>query len=199
MVVDVRRIGYMPSRLGFAAGGDTTVSVFVLPSAQEVPAVQVTGAGTRSLALAGFEQRMLERKRGSGTGRFITAAEIEASPPLRATQIVENVPSILVRRVDGDRSAIMGKGTGGGAECPATVYLDGVHIPGSGEAVRDRRGRLVGVRDYGAPIDQLVDPSDVVGVEVYARGVFAPPQFRPPGDEKAVGCAVVAFWTRRAR
>jgi hypothetical protein len=95
----------------------------------------------------------------------------------------------------------MGKGTAGlgGAECPATVYLDGVHIPGNGETIRDRRGRVVSTREYGAPIDQLVDPSQIAGVEVYARGVFAPPQFHPPGDERVLRCAIVAFWTKHAR
>jgi len=199
ILIDVRRIGYMPSRVGFAAGGDTSISVFLLPSTQQMPGVEVMGIKTRPLPIAGFEQRMLERKRGAGAGHFITAKDIEASPSLRATQIVENIPSILVRRTSGDRFAIYGKSVGGGGECVATVYLDGVRVASSGELTRDRRGRVVNQRDaLGSPIDQLVTPSEIAGVEVYGRGLFAPTQFHPPGDEMALRCAIVAYWTKHA-
>jgi hypothetical protein len=137
---------------------------------------------------------MLDRKRGAGSGHFITAKDIEASPVTRASQVVENIPSIIVRRVDLDRYAIFGRMVGGG-ECPATVYLDGVRLSG-GDLMTVRRGRSTSTRDAGAPIDQYVTPPEIAGVEVYARGAFAPPQFQPPADAAALKCAIVVFWTK---
>jgi hypothetical protein len=147
VVFDVRRIGFMPTRLSIAAGGDTVVSVLLLAAAQSLPRVDVNDAAIAPPGLAGFEQRMLARQRGAGTGQFITAKEIEKMSPLRSTQIVESVPSIVVRRTGGDKYAIYGRLASGG-ECAATVYVDGVRLSGVGDILlgRDRRGRTTVMR-----------------------------------------------------
>ena len=106
---DVRRIGYMPSRIALVDGGDTTLSVLLLPATRELPGVEVTDTRARPPGLADFEQRMRERQRGAGAGHFLTAKDIEAMQPLRVTQVVENVPSMVVRRTGGDRFAIYGR------------------------------------------------------------------------------------------
>lgn len=195
---DVRRIGFMPSRLGLPAGGDTSVSVLLLPTAQAMPAVEVTNTSTRVPSLAGFEERMHDRKKGAGVGYFLTAKDIEPMNPSRTTQIFETVPGMTARRVssDGQRWAIFGKATGGGGDCPATVYLDGIRLAGGGNATVDRRGRYTGTREVGAPIDEYINPAEIAGIEVYARGMLAPPQFQPPGNEAALHCAIAALWTK---
>lgn len=200
VVFDAKRVGYMPSRISLVAGGDTTVTVLLLPSATSLPTIEVKDVPLRPAGLAGFEQRMKERQRGAGAGWFITAKDIEAKQPLRATQVVEGVPSIYVRRVAGDRFAIYGH-SGIGAECPATVYLDGVVVGGISDMVlgRDRRGRAVVTKDgEGAPIDMIIEPSDIAGVEVYQRGIFAPTALQP-NDPNAMRCAIIAYWTKHAR
>jgi hypothetical protein len=201
VVFDVRRVGYMPSRIALVDGGDTTLSVLLLPATRELPGVEVTGPRARPPGLADFEQRMRERQRGAGTGYFLTARDIEAMQVLRATQVVENVPSMVVRRTEGDRFAIHGRLTTGG-ECAATVYLDGVRVAGMGDVLmgRDRRGRSVIVRGDdggGTAIDQLVTPTELAGVEVYARGILAPVRLQP-NDPNAMKCAIVAFWSKHA-
>jgi len=194
VVFDVRRLGFMPSRIALTGGGDTSFSVLLLPSAQRMEGVEVTSKAGKPAALAGFEERMLARQRASGTGFFITAKEIESRPATRTTQVVENVPSIRIRRVSGDKYGIFGRGVGG-AECPATLWLDGIRIGGGAQPMRDRRGRLV-EKAESTEIDEYVDPNELAGVEVYARGMLAPPQFLPPGDPNAPRCAVVVFWTK---
>jgi hypothetical protein len=201
IVFDVKRIGYLPSRIALVDGSDTTLSVLLLPATRELPGVEVTDARPRPPGLAGFEQRMKERQRGTGSGHFFTTKDIEAMQPTRSTQVVENTPSMVVRRTGGDRFAIYGKLTNGG-ECAATVYLDGIRIGGAGDVLmgRDRRGRPVVMRGSdgeGASIDQYVTPPELAGVEVYARGLFAPIQFQP-SDPGAMKCAVVVYWTKRA-
>ena len=198
---DVKRIGYMPSRIALVDGGDTTLTVLLLPATQELPGVEVTDTRTGPPGVAGFEQRMRERQRGAGAGHFVTAKDIEAMQPLRVTQVVENVPSIVVRRTGGDRFAIYGKAASGG-ECAATVYLDGVRIAGAGDVLmgRDRRGRPVVMRGDdggGASIDQFVTPTELAGVETYARAILAPVRLQP-NDPNAMKCAIVAFWTKHA-
>jgi hypothetical protein len=196
LTFDVRRVGYMPSRMGVAAGGDTIVSLLLLPATQRLAGVEVRERGVRAPSLEGFEQRMAERKRGVGAGHFITAADIEAMKAERTTQVVESVPSMIVRRVAEGRFAIFGHQVGRGAECPATVYLDGIRLAGGGEQTVDRRGRYTGQREVGAPIDQYITPMEIAGIEVYARGTFAPPQFQPPSDANATKCAIVVVWSK---
>ena len=199
IVFDIRRIGFMPTRMMLAGGGDTSVAVLMLPAAQNLPTVDVKDAPLRPPGLAGFEQRMLERKRGAGTGHFITARDIEAMAPIRATQVVQNIPSIFVKRLSGERFAIYGRQANGG-ECAATIYLDGVRITGVGDVLigRGRGGRSVVMRgDTDSPLDQYVQPSEIAGVEVYARGLIAPPQFQPT-DPNAARCAIVVYWTKHA-
>ena len=194
VVFDVRRLGFMPSRIALAGGGDTNFSVLLLPNIQQMSGVEVTSVYKKPAALAGFEERMLARKRAAGSGYFITSQDIESRPATRASQVVEGVPSIRVRRTSGDRYGIFGRGVGGG-ECPATLWLDGVRIGGSSQAMRDRRGRLVTGGET-TEIDEYVDPAEIAGVEVYSRGMLAPPQFVPPGDRTAASCAIVVFWTK---
>jgi hypothetical protein len=194
LVFDVRRVGFMPSRISLDPGGDTTLSVLLLASTQRLEGVEVTGKAGKPINLAGFEERMAARKRAAGAGLFITDKDIEAKAPTRTTQVVENIPSIFVRRTSGDRYAIFARGTGG-AECPATIWLDGIRVGGGSEPMVDRRGRVTYRRESGE-IDQYVSPGEIAGVEVYARGMLAPPTFLPPNDPDAARCAVLVFWTK---
>jgi len=199
VVFDLKRLGYTPSRFSLDAGGDTAVSVLLLPNPQQLAGVDVKETRKPAPTLAGFEERMRARQKAAGAGYFITAADIEAKRPTRVTQVVENVPTISVRRPPGtlDQWAIYGRAVDTGNDCVATVWLDGVRIAGASRPVTDRRGRTIGSPEVW-DIDPYVSPSEVAGVEVYPRGMMAPPQFIPAGDPNAVRCAIVAFWTKHA-
>lgn len=201
VVLDLRRVGYVPTRVTLLAGGDTDIAVLMLPAIRELPSVAVEETPIKSPALEGFERRMRERQRGAGSGTFITAKDVSDMSATRSSQVVERVPSIAVRRVGtaGDRYAIFGRLTTG-EECAATVFIDGIRIGGSGDRMtgRDRRGRPIIVRD-GQPVlvDDFIIPADIAGVEVYPRGLFAPPRYSPT-DPDAAKCAIVLYWTRHA-
>jgi len=195
---DFRRLGYMPSRFALAAGGDTTISVLLLPTAQQLSSVDVKEAAPKPISLAGFEERMLARKRAAGAGYFLTAKDIEGISPTRTTQVVENIPGMSVRRTNLDRYAIYGR-AGNGGDCLATIWLDGVHVAGASQPVVDRRTRRVVASAEVTELDPYVNPSELAGVEIYPRGIMAPHQFLPPGDPNAARCAVVAFWTKHGR
>jgi hypothetical protein len=198
---DVRRVGFMPSRMTLLAGGDTAIAVLLLPSVQQVTGVSVTAPAMRPAALDGFERRMGERRRGAGTGHFITAADIEKMGVYRTTQALQNLPSITVRRVTLDgRYLIFGR-TGVGGECPATVFLDGIRLGGTDGPIQRRSvrstNRDVASRDGGTAIDEYTTPQEIAGIEVYPRALLAPPQFQPPvADSRAAHCAIVVVWTK---
>jgi hypothetical protein len=193
---DLRRLGYTPSRYALDAGGDTAVTVLLLPTAQQLAGVDVKETRKQALALAAFEDRMRARQRQAGTGYFITTKDVEAMNVTRATQVVQNVPTISVRRTELDKYAIYGRAVGSGGDCLATVWLDGVQIGGGAKAMIDRRTRRVVAGPELTEVDPYVNPNEIAGVEIYPRGITAPPQFIPPGDPNATRCAVVAFWTK---
>jgi hypothetical protein len=198
IVLDLRRLGFMPSRLAIDAGGDTTVAVLLLASPQRLPGVGVTETPAKSPTLTGFEQRMAARKRAAGTGHFLTLADIEARNAQRTTQLVENTPSMRVTRKGNDGYAIYGRDNNG-SDCLATIWLDGVRIAGEARPMIDRRTRRVVPGPALTELDSYVNPSDLAGVEIYPRGLMAPSQLVPLGDDNAARCAIVAFWTKHAR
>ena len=199
VVFDLRRVGYTPSRFSLSEGGDTSVAILMLPGVQQLAAVDVKAKGTVAPTLVGFEDRMRARQKAAGAGYFVTAADIEARNTTRATQSVENVPGVNVRRTSLNAYAIYGRAVGTGGECLATVWLDGVQIAGGSQPVYDRIRKRVVASQEATEIDAYLLPQEIAGVEVYARGIMAPPQFLPPGDPNAARCAVVAFWTKHAR
>jgi len=96
-------------------------------------------------------------------------------------------------------TVVNGRAVGTGGDCLATVWLDGVQIAGGSQPVYDRIGRRMVASQELTEVDAYLLPGEIAGVEVYARGIMAPPQFLPPGDPNATRCAIVAFWTKHAR
>ena len=58
VVFDLRRLGYTPSRFALAPGGDTTISVLLLPTAQQLSGVDVRETAPKPNSLAGFEETL---------------------------------------------------------------------------------------------------------------------------------------------
>lgn len=198
---DVRRLGYTPTRMALAPGGDTTVSVLLLPGPAQLGAVEVTSAATKkSPMIAGFEDRMRERQRGAGTGTFLTAKDIENIHPMRTTAILEMQNSIFVRKTAVDQWAIYGK-LGNGGECPANIFIDGVQMDGASDLAAQRISSkrvttMAMVPTIPAvPVDQFLEPTDIAGIEIYPRGLLAPQQFHV-ADPTASRCATIVFWTK---
>jgi carboxypeptidase family protein len=184
--LDVRRIGFIPARLNLAPGGDTGVVLFAVPIAQRLGAVTVSAASTlASIHQREFEQRLLQRRRGTNSGYFITASDIEQRSAAFATHLFYDIPGVRVLRV-GKRGNLAVFGVGrtfrGGGTCPAAVYIDGVRIPDGGDDDTP----------VGVAIDQHVLPWDIAGIEVYPRAIDAPAQFQPLNGS----CAVVLIWTK---
>ena len=73
--------------------------------------------------------------------------------------------------------------TGGGGDCPAAIFLDGIRIKVAAEYTVDRRGRMTNTqRDGAISIDDYVQPTEVAGLEIYPRAMLAPPLLQPVAD-----------------
>jgi hypothetical protein len=135
--------------------------------------------------LAGFEHR-----RQGGMGIFLTREQIEQRSQGEVTDILATLPGVwLQRSATGNRRIVhMARAL----QCPAQIFVDGFHVNRSGRQAPGRMGRSTAMTDA-FPIDDLVKPGTVHGIEVYQGVSNIPAEFRTADAE----CGVVAIWTRR--
>lgn len=192
--IDVRRVGAMPSRFNLGEGGDTTITILLVGSAQTLEPVDVRETALdRTLEATGFSQRYRERQQGTNSGHFITAKDIEQRNPSRMCPLFESLPGFGRSRPQQPGTCFLTGRTlfrelhpPPGAQaaliaCPMTVYLDGqrLNLPGA---------------NYGAvDIDALVLPMSVAGVEYYTSGMRIPSKFGLVDQS----CGLVVIWTKR--
>jgi Carboxypeptidase regulatory-like domain/TonB-dependent Receptor Plug Domain len=180
------RIGYRTTTTPlFDVAGYTTYRVEVRLDVTAVPAapLEVLARSRGSPTLAGFEDRRL-----AGFGWFITREEIEQRNPPMVTDILAAVPGVWLQPVAGGgnrRIVYMARAT----NCPAQIFIDGFHI---NRSLRPAPGRRVSTTET-FPIDDMVRPGSVEGIEVYQGLARIPAEFRT----QDVACGVVAIWTRR--
>jgi hypothetical protein len=173
VTIDFRRLGLTPTRYSFAEGSDTSLTIVMLPSAVQLDEVRVSERPTASARLAGFEQRLRDRRTGTSDAVFITADEIEQRKPDLTTSMMSEVPGLRIVRVGPNDYAVFSIARGKGSSCPATFYLDGQRIPD-------------------ITINDIVRPDELAGIEVYPSSIAAPAQYRPMNG----GCAVVLLWRK---
>jgi hypothetical protein len=166
-VLEVRAVGYFPDRR----------SVNVIDSAPSVRSSLVTmkamldtvriTASRRTLAGSGFE----DRRRGAGSGHFLTAADFARAQPVLTTDLFRMVPGVRVERVGMQRQMYL---RGAFADwCQPAVYINGMFMS-----------------DISADdLDDYVNPSDVAGIEFYTTAV--PPQF----SHGFAACGSIVVWT----
>jgi hypothetical protein len=139
---------------------------------------------TRSRSAASPTMSGFERRRRSGTGWFTTREELQRGEATSVSDILRRAPSISIRR------RIVYTARGGG--CPAQIYIDGFHI---NRPIRAVPGRRAPSTTEAFPIDEMVAPVSVEGIEVYQGLSTVPAEFLSP----EAACGVVAIWTRRGR
>lgn len=189
----VRRIGFSPEEIRFDARPDTTIRVRMTAVATALPEQRITGrAAFVSLDLSGFYRRMKDAERGINHGYFITPEDFEFRKPHQISQMAEGVPAVYMKRnvMDPRRDIIVGSQcsvpskscvpVGQHLRCVMTVYLDRIRIVGKPGNAPD---------DY---INELVVPSQIAAMEIYPRGVGAPPQYQPMNGS----CGVVLIWSK---
>jgi hypothetical protein len=204
LTVEVRRIGFGPWFGKLEIPDSATVLTVMLPRiVQKLAKVQVTGTQTKSrLELAGFYDRLLMRQKGALSATFIGPEEIEKRHVSQPSDLLHSVNGVSMFR--SDHGGVFLRGTGGA--CFMTVMVDGrtlcppvgCHVlSGNGFGIGPApkmRGAVAGdttVDNLQVNINQYVNPNDIAGIEVYARGANMPISLQASDNS----CGVVAIWT----
>ncbi|MDH5758402.1 MAG: Plug and carboxypeptidase regulatory-like domain-containing protein [Gemmatimonadota bacterium] len=176
--ISVRNLGYaeVVDTFTVRSGERTQIDVRLPEEAVEVEGVTVEVVrGSRRLDMTGFFDRMAD-----GLGVFLTPEELERKNAFTASDLFKNLSGVQVSTTaaarDGRPRSYVRLRNG----CLPTVYIDGVVVP-----------RSSGTRDV-VTLDDLVEPSQITGVEIYRAGSEIPLEFGGTGAE----CGVILVWTR---
>ena len=175
-MLEVRAIGYYPERRAVdVVTGAAPIRTELSTMRSVLDTVTVT-ARLNQLNMRGFE----ERRRTSGTGRFLTPEDIARRNPIVASDLFRMVPGIAVERSELGDTYIAMRGTFA-ETCRPAVYLDG-HL----------------MSDLSADdIDGWVKPREIAGIEIYV-GPVVPPQFSTGMAGSVTGevCGSIVIWTK---
>ena len=173
--VEARAIGYQPVRqMVRLSDADATTVDLRLP-VQRVQLDTVRVAAGRSVPV---EVRAIERRWKTGVGTVIDAATIRDHSTMFVTDALRGIGGLTIRQVGGYGQTVMMRNAFG-AECPATIILDGSALPPSQAA--------------SITIDDVARREDVAAVEIYPRPSMVPAEFL----SMTTGCGVIAIWTKR--
>ena len=117
--------------------------------------------------LGGFYDRAQRR----GFGTFITREQIDQRRPFFVSDLLRTLPGLQV--VPARRG--FGYDVLTTAGCRPAVFLDGIQFPLMGET-----------------IDEIVNPMNLEGIEVYAHAPEVPAEFVAPRNN----CGAIVLWTR---
>ena len=193
----VSRMGYVETEgqveVEVGRATETRIQLDVKPIALDP--IVVT-AVRRRVELPGLED--FERRYYSGWGRFVLEQDIQMRSPMKLTdvltdtglEITANGASVIVKRTN----------------CAPLVYVDGVKVTrlsrGGGPASRSpkaKNGMYLWPDPEASPAQEtadavnMVNPSNVVAVEVYKGPAETPGQF----VDSNARCGVILIWTRR--
>jgi hypothetical protein len=155
------------------------------------PVTVVARSGRVSPVLDGFYARM-----ENGFGRYITRELIEQRQPGNITDMLRTLPGIrTTSRASGFGTDVqMNRASPRADGCPVQIFLDGIRINRSGTPMVQRDSLdtdLVALNETIA-LDDLADPSELEGIEVYYGLAGVPAEFMGPDAR----CGTVAVWTR---
>jgi hypothetical protein len=155
---------------------DTVVSVTLQLATAQLGAVVTTATRVHApLARSGFYDRLDRSVRGGVSGQFITPEELSLRNPSMISDVLRALRGI---NVVGSGSNAIVQGRGG---CLMEIVLDGQRLSnGAG-------GRS---RGYGL-VNDLVNGSEVVGIEIYNSAQSTPVDIAPIGS----ACGTIVIWT----
>ncbi|HEV7594092.1 MAG TPA: TonB-dependent receptor [Gemmatimonadaceae bacterium] len=161
-------ISAMTPAIELGNGDEIDITWRLLAGVVQMRPIAIVASNRRTSGrLSGFYDRA-QRK---GFGYFITSDDIQKRHPFFVTDLLRTVPGLEVLPSPRGFGNIVRTLEG----CQPAVYLDGVRFPLMGES-----------------IDDIVNPSQLEGIEVYTHAAEVPAQFAGSGSN----CGVIALWTK---
>jgi hypothetical protein len=130
------------------------------------PVVAVARARNLPPLLAGF----YDRAEANRAGRFVTRDRIAERRATRTTDLLRSLAGLSVVPTRRGGTTLRSRG------CEPLVFVDGVYVP-----------------LYGMSLDDVVQPHDLEGIEVYSGPASLPANF---ARARAPSCGAVLFWTK---
>lgn len=199
---NVRRLGYHPIDTVVVGRGIDAVTLRMRTIARSLDAVTVTARPEDVLTQRGYYDRMMRVRRGAITADFIGPEELAIRNPLTVSRALTGSRYAQVRTVPGGRAGrVIITGRGG---CSMTILVDGQTITTSTQdlsftdptSISPGGTRRVpqGMEERRLmDIDELVQGSDVLAIEIYPSAASAPVELQRVTVRGS--CGIVAIWT----
>jgi len=156
----------------FELAGDADLEVLIRLQLAPIELDEVRVEASRRLTTRRLEDFERRRDIQAFGGFFLVEEDIARRPASRPSNLVLEAPGMTVRGGGGpfDLYTIFS------GDCPATVFVDGVRI-----------------NQQVTSVDEYLELDRIAGVEVYPRGMSAPPQYQ---DALRRECGTVVYWTK---
>lgn len=166
LAVHVRRLGYEQRTVEVDLGADGQARLVEIVLTQlPVELEEVLASSSDQGRLREFYIRKQQRH---SFARFLEAAEILRLAPRNSSELFRSVPGITLSASSSGGNTIRIRG------CQPTVWVDAQRIPG-------------------AELDDVVQPSDIGGIEFYPSSAGIPAQYMDPSNRL---CGLILVWTR---
>ncbi|MGH7602511.1 MAG: carboxypeptidase regulatory-like domain-containing protein [Gemmatimonadaceae bacterium] len=162
--VSVRRLGYKA----------TTRDVAVSGQAPAIPvdfALEMAATDVEPVYVEGENDKMhefYERRRTNNFGKYIDGNEIRRRDPRLISDLLRTIPGATISSANRVQNRVLLRG------CKPTIWENGM-------------------KAFGAELDDVANPTDVAGVEVYVSWAGLPPQYQ---DRENPGCGAIIVWTK---
>ena len=163
-----RAIGFVPDeRAVDLTDRHIPIIVGLLAIRRFLDTVHVKADRSTFMGAVGFE----DRKKG-GAGRFFTAKDVERLQPAEISDLLRHAPTLDLTTDNAHNVKIRMRGDTG--PCTPAIFLDGKQL----------------VYWTLADLNSLVQPDELVGMEVYT------PSMTPAEFRTKIGCGTIVVWTR---
>ncbi|AHG89578.1 TonB-dependent receptor plug [Gemmatirosa kalamazoonensis] len=177
-VATVRALGYEPATVSVTLPADASRTERVTLARSRVTllgTVRVNAQRATLLDRTGFEFR-----RQAGFGQFVTAEQFEQRQAQHVSDVLKTIPGLRMKPLQNGIGYVpVSTRSPFGNSCVLSVFID----------------RMRQTMTDGMSIDDLVNPLDVRGIEVYLGAAEVPSEFR---NSQSV-CGAIIVWTRGFR
>jgi hypothetical protein len=161
--LSIRRMGYKVFNRNFTVSNSAPAPLDI--AMETVPTdVEPIFVEGEDIKLKEFNQR----RANNNFGKFFDADEIKKRDPRLMSEMLRIVPGAALSsgRGVGNRLTLRG--------CKPTIWVNGM-------------------KAFGAELDEVSNPPDVAGMEVYLSWAGLPPQYQ---DRENPGCGAILLWTK---